>query len=49
MVWSFLPFPTATTVPFCGFSLAVSGIIIPDAVVVSAKGAGSLKRGLKGV
>jgi len=33
---SFLPFPTATTVPFCGFSFAVSGMIIPDAVCVSA-------------
>src|ERR1700748_3586077 len=27
---------TATTVPSCGFSLAVSGITRPDAVVVSA-------------
>ena len=33
---SFVPFPTATTVPFCGFSCALSGIIIPDAVLVSA-------------
>jgi len=31
-----VPAPTATTLPFCGFSLAVSGIMIPDAVLVSA-------------
>ena len=36
MGFSFVPFPTAITVPFCGFSFAVSGIIIPDAVFVSA-------------
>src|SRR5215212_6017341 len=30
------PGPTATTVPSCGFSLAVSGMTRPDAVVVSA-------------
>src|ERR671923_1328635 len=30
------PGPTARTVPSCGFSLAVSGITRPDAVVVSA-------------
>src|SRR4029453_13074877 len=30
------PGPTAMTVPSCGFSLAVSGITSPDAVVVSA-------------
>ena len=39
---SFLPGPTAITVPLCGFSFAVSGIIIPDSVVVSAA-AGSTK------
>ena len=33
---AYFPGPTATTVPFCGFSLAVSGIIIPPAVLVSA-------------
>jgi len=32
MSWSFLPPPTATTLPFCGFSFAVSGIYIPEAV-----------------
>jgi hypothetical protein len=30
------PGPTATTVPSCGFSLAVSGITKPEAVVCSA-------------
>ena len=39
---SFLPGPTAITVPLCGFSFAVSGMIIPDKVVVSAA-AGSTK------
>ena len=34
--FSFVPGPTATILPFCGFSFAVSGIIIPDAVLVSA-------------
>jgi len=29
---SFLPEPTATTVPFCGFSFAVSGMMMPAAV-----------------
>jgi tetratricopeptide (TPR) repeat protein len=33
---SFLPGPTATTVPRCSFSFAVSGIIIPPAVFSSA-------------
>ena len=33
---SFFPGPTATTVPSCGFSLAVSGMMIPEAVLVSA-------------
>ena len=33
---SFLPAPTATTTPCCGFSLAESGIMIPDAVFVYA-------------
>jgi len=36
---SFLPGPAATTVPRCGFSFAVSGMIIPPAVFSSA-GAG---------
>jgi len=36
---SFLPGPAATTVPRCGFSLAVSGMIMPPAVFSSA-GAG---------
>jgi len=39
---SFLPGPTATTVPSCGFSFAVSGIIIPEAVLVYAA-IGSIK------
>src|SRR5690606_17753479 len=38
---SFFPFPTAITLPLCGFSLAVSGIIIPPAVFSSAA-AGSI-------
>src|SRR5688572_1473035 len=33
---SFNPSPTAMIVPFWGFSFAVSGIMIPDAVLVSA-------------
>src|SRR4030065_1548161 len=33
---SSLPGPTATTLPICGFSLAVSGRIIPPAVFSSA-------------
>ena len=33
---SFLPGPAAITVPRCGFSFAVSGIIIPPAVFSSA-------------
>ena len=33
---SCLPFPVATTIPFCGFSFAESGMMIPDAVLVSA-------------
>src|SRR5882757_3373170 len=36
---SFLPGPAATTVPRCGFSFAVSGMMIPPAVFSSA-GAG---------
>src|SRR6187402_2223165 len=36
---SFLPGPAATTVPRCGFSFAVSGMIMPPAVFSSA-GAG---------
>jgi hypothetical protein len=36
---SFFPGPAATTVPRCGFSFAVSGIMIPPAVFSSA-GAG---------
>jgi hypothetical protein len=32
-VCSFVPFPTATTVPFLWFSFAVSGIKIPEAVL----------------
>ena len=31
-----LPGPTARTLPCCGFSLAVSGMTRPDAVVCSA-------------
>jgi len=40
--FSFVPGPTATTFPFWGFSFAESGIIIPDAVFVSAS-RGSIK------
>ncbi len=31
-----LPGPTATTLPSCGFSLAVSGMMIPPAVFFSS-------------
>ena len=41
---SFVPFPIATTLPFWGFSFALSGIIIPEAVVVSAA-TGSIRMG----
>ena len=34
--FSFVPGPAAIILPLWGFSLAVSGIIIPDEVVVSA-------------
>jgi hypothetical protein len=36
---SFLPVPTAITFPRCGFSFAVSGMIIPPAVFSSAAAA----------
>ena len=35
-MFSFVPFPIAIILPFCGFSFAVSGMIIPDAVFSSA-------------
>src|SRR3982751_1141241 len=43
------PGPTARTVPSCGFSLAVSGITMPDAVVVSASFAWTTMRSSSGL
>src|SRR5256714_8211019 len=43
------PGPTARTVPSCGFSLAVSGITRPDAVVVSASFAWTTMRSSSGL
>jgi hypothetical protein len=49
MASSFVPGPVATTVPFCGFSFAVSGIMIPEAVVVSAANGSITTRSAKGL
>src|SRR6185312_6045885 len=46
---SMRPGPTARTVPSCGFSLAVSGITMPDAVVVSASFAWTRMRSSSGL
>src|SRR5919201_6234494 len=46
---SMRPGPTARTVPSCGFSLAVSGITRPDAVVVSASFAWTRMRSSSGL
>src|SRR6202044_1899709 len=46
---SFFPGPAATTVPRCGFSFAVSGIIIPPAVFSSAGAGFTITRSAKGV
>src|SRR3712207_570049 len=43
------PGPTARTVPSCGFSLAVSGMTMPDAVVVSASLACTTMRSSSGL
>src|SRR3954447_8388205 len=43
------PGPTARTGPSCGFSLAVSGITMPDAVVVSASFAWTTMRSSSGL
>src|ERR687898_686785 len=40
------PGPTATTVPSCGFSLAVSGMTRPEAVAASALAAELVAQGL---
>jgi hypothetical protein len=40
--------PTATTFPRCGFSFAVSGMMIPLAVVVSAGLASTSTRSARG-
>src|SRR3978361_1212747 len=44
-----LPSPTATTRPFCGFSLAVSGSTRPLAVVSSSSIARTIKRSPRGL
>jgi hypothetical protein len=46
---SFLPGPAATTVPRCGFSFAVSGMIIPPAVFSSAGAGFTITLSAKGV
>src|SRR6478672_3526263 len=46
---SFLPGPAAITTPRCGFSLAVSGIMIPPAVFSSAAAAFTITRSCNGV
>src|SRR6218665_2715240 len=46
---SFSPSPTATTFPFWGFSFAVSGMIIPEAVFVSASAASTSTRASLGL
>src|SRR5689334_3497427 len=43
------PGPTAMTVPSCGFSLAVSGMTRPEAVVVSASFAWTTTRSSRGL
>jgi hypothetical protein len=46
---SLVPGPTATTVPLCGFSFAVSGIIIPEEVFVSAAAGSTRTRSAMGL
>src|ERR687889_2108805 len=46
---SMRPGPTAMTVPSCGFSLAVSGMTRPEAVVVSASLAWTTTRSSSGL
>src|ERR1035437_2421339 len=43
------PSPTARTLPFCGFSLAVSGRTRPDAVVSSSSIARTISRSPRGL
>src|SRR6266545_3559376 len=43
------PGPTAMTVPSCGFSFAVSGMTMPEAVVVSASFAWTTRRSSSGL
>src|SRR3954463_1168373 len=44
-----LPSPTARTLPFCGFSFAVSGRTMPDAVVSSSSRALTIRRSPRGL
>src|SRR4051794_19101037 len=44
-----LPSPTASTLPFCGFSFAVSGRTIPEAVVASSSTALTIRRSPSGL
>src|SRR3954452_17845195 len=44
-----LPSPTASTLPLCGFSFAVSGRTIPEAVVVSSSTALTIRRSPSGL
>src|SRR3954462_11694647 len=46
---SSLPSPTARTLPFCGFSLAVSGRTMPEAVVSSSSIALTIRRSPRGL
>src|SRR3954452_3673864 len=43
------PSPTASTLPFCGFSFAVSGRTSPEAVVVSSSTALTIRRSPSGL
>src|SRR5690242_1878661 len=46
---SFLPGPAAITVPRCGFSFAVSGIMIPPAVFSSAAAGFTITLSCRGI
>src|SRR6185436_8817599 len=46
---SSFPSPTARTFPFCGFSFAVSGRTMPEAVVVSSSTALTIRRSPSGL
>ena len=49
MGFSLVPAPTATIVPFWGFSFALSGMMIPEDVFVSAAAGSTRTRSAKGL